>query len=392
MPVINRIAEFQQDMTAWRRDLHAHPELALEEVRTSALVQAQLRAFGVDEIVTGLARTGVVGVIRGRGGNGTGAIGLRADMDALPMSEDTGLPYASTIPGKMHACGHDGHTAMLLGAAKYLAETRNFDGTVYVIFQPAEEALGGGKVMVEDGLFERFPMSQVFGMHNMPNGDFGVFYWRDGPMMAAVGNIEIDVTGKGGHGAHPDRTIDPILVSAQIITALQSIVARTLDPTEAGVVSIGHITGGQTHNIIPQTVHMKGTARWFEPVVGDKLERGIRRLATGIAESFGAKAEVSFDRGVPPTVNDPEANAMARRAMQTVAGDARVRHLDRQTLGAEDFAFMLEAKQGSYCMLGSARGPDDFMPHHPKYDFNDEVLSIGASYWATLAEQLLPRE
>jgi hippurate hydrolase len=389
MAVINRIAEFQHDMTAWRRDLHAHPELALEEVRTSALVQEQLRAFGVDEIVTGLARTGVVGVIRS--GKGQGAIGLRADMDALPMTEETGLPYASTIPGKMHACGHDGHTAMLLGAAKYLAETRNFDGTVYVIFQPAEEHLGGGKIMVEDGLFERFPMSQVFGMHNKPEGEFGVFYWRDGPTMAAVANIEIDLTGKGAHGAHPDRGIDPIVVAAQIVTALQSIVARTLDPTEAGVVTIGQIIGGQTYNIIPQTVHMKGTARWFEPVVGDKLEHGVRHLATGIAESFGASAKVVFDRVVPPTVNDAEANAMARRAMTAVAGEARVRHLDRQTLGAEDFAFMLEAKQGSYCMLGSSRGKDDFMPHHPRYDFNDEILSIGASYWATLAEQLLPR-
>ncbi len=389
MPVINRIAEFHADMTAWRRDLHAHPELALEEVRTSAIVQERLHDFGVDEVVTGLARTGVVGVIRGRG-QGTDAIGLRADMDALPMSEDTGLPYASTMPGKMHACGHDGHTAMLLGAARYLAETRNFDGTVYVIFQPAEEHLSGGKIMVDDGLFARFPMSQVFGLHNKPEGAFGTFYWRDGPMMAAVGEIEIDITGKGAHGAHPDRGIDPIVVASQIVLALQTIVARTLDPTEAGVVTIGHILGGQTYNIIPQTVHMKGTARWFDASVGDKLELGVRHLATGIAASFGASAIVHFDRVIPPTVNDPAANALARRAMAAVAGEARVQHLDRQTLGAEDFAFMLEAKQGCYCMLGSARGANDFSPHHPKYDFNDEILTIGASYWATLAEQLLP--
>jgi hippurate hydrolase len=377
-------------MTAWRHDLHAHPELALEEVRTSAMVQQKLAEFGVDEVVTGLARTAVIGVIRGRAPGG--AIGLRADMDALPMIEDTGLPYASTIPGKMHACGHDGHTAMLLGAAKYLAETRHFDGTVYVIFQPAEENLNGGKIMVDEGLFERFPMSQVFGMHNKPDGACGTFYWRDGPMMAAVANIEIDLTGKGAHGAHPDRGIDPIVVAAQIVTALQSIVARTLDPTEAGVVTIGHISGGQTYNIIPQTVHMKGTARWFEESVGDKLEHGVRQLATGIAASFGASAAVVFDRVIPPTVNDAEANTMARGAMEAVAGEARVQHLDRLTMGAEDFAFMLEAKQGSYCMLGSARGPGDFMPHHPRYDFNDEVLSIGASYWATLAERLLPRK
>ncbi len=389
MPVINRIADFQNEMTVWRQDLHAHPELALEEVRTSAMVQERLRSFGVDEVVTGLARTGVVGVIKGQ--KAGGAIGLRADMDALPLTEETGLPYASTVPGKMHACGHDGHTAMLLGAAKYLAETRNFDGTVYVIFQPAEEDRGGGKIMVEDGLFERFAMSQVFGMHNKPDGDFGVFYWRDGPMMAAVANIEINLTGKGAHGAHPDRGIDPIVVAAQIVTALQSIVARTLDPTEAGVVTIGQIIGGQTYNIIPQTVHMKGTARWFDEVVGNKLENGVRQLATGIAGSFGASADVRFERVVPPTVNDPEANAMARGAMEAVAGESHVVHLDRQTLGAEDFAFMLQAKQGSYCMLGSRRGPGDFMPHHPRYDFNDEILSVGASYWATLAEQLLPR-
>ena len=389
MPVINRIAEFQAEMTAWRRDMHAHPELSLEETRTSALVQAQLHAFGVDEVVTGLARTGVVGVIRGRGAGE--AIGLRADMDALPITEETGLPYASTEAGKMHACGHDGHTAMLLGAARYLAETRNFDGTVYVIFQPAEENLGGGEIMVKEGLFERFPMRQVFGMHNKPDGAPGTFYWRDGPMMAAVANIEIDITGKGAHGAHPDRGIDPILVAAQIVTALQSIVARSLDPTDAGVVTIGHIAAGQTYNIIPQTVHMKGTARWFDEAVGDRLEERVRALATGIAASFGAKAEVVFARAYPPTVNDPEANVMARRAMAQVAGAARVQHLDRPTMGAEDFAFMLNAKQGAYCMLGSARGADDFMPHHPKYDFNDEVLSIGASYWATLAEQLLPR-
>ena len=388
MPVINRIADFEQDMTAWRHDLHAHPELALQEVRTSALVQAMLREFGVDEVVTGLARTGVGGVIRGRAPGG--AIGLRADMDALPMTEETGLPYASTIPGKMHACGHDGHTAMLLGAAKYLAETRNFAGTVYVIFQPAEENLNGGKVMIDDGLFERFAMSQVFGMHNKPDGALGTFYWRDGPMMAAVANIEIDITGKGAHGAHPDRGIDPIVVASTIVTALQSIVSRRLDPTEAGVVTIGQITAGQAYNIIPQTVHMKGTARWFEDSVGDKLEHGVRTIATNIAASFDASAEVMFDRVIPPTVNDARANVAARRAMASVSGEARVQHLDRLTLGAEDFAFMLQAKQGAYCMLGSARGPSDHMPHHPKYDFNDEALSIGASYWATLAEQLLP--
>ena len=395
MPILNRIAEFHADMTAWRHDLHAHPELALQEKRTSAVVQAMLKEFGVDEVITGLARTGVVGVIRGRGAHsapGGRAIGLRADMDALPIEEATGLPYASKHPGVMHACGHDGHTTMLLGAARYLAETRNFDGTVYVIFQPAEENLAGGEIMVKEGLFERCPMQQVFGMHNWPTVPAGTFTWREGPVMAAVANIEITITGKGAHGAHPDHGIDPIVVAAQIVSAFQSIVARSIDPTESGVVTIGHIAGGHTYNVIPETVAMKGTARWFNPAVGDKLEEGVHRLAVGIAASFGATAEVVFDRAYPPTVNDAAATQMAVGAARTVAGEARVVPMKNPTMGGEDFAFMLNAKQGSYIMLGGGRGGNDHMVHHPAYDFNDEILPVGASYWATLAEQLLPRE
>jgi amidohydrolase len=391
MPVINRIADFHQEMTEWRHDLHRHPELALQEVRTSGVVQAKLREFGVDEIITGIARTGVVGVIRGHG-TGTGrAIGLRADMDALPIHEETGAAHASETPGVMHACGHDGHTTMLLGAAKYLAETRNFDGTVYVIFQPAEENLAGGEIMVKEGLFERCPMDMVFGMHNWPAAPAGTFLWRNGPTMAAVANIEITITGKGAHGAHPHRGIDPIVIAAQIISALQTIVSRGIEPVESGVVTIGHISGGHIYNVIPETVHMKGTARWFAPEVGDRLEEGVRRLTTGIAESFGAKAEVMFDRAYPPTVNDAAATALTVKAAEAVAGAARVQNMAKPTMGGEDFAFMLNAKQGSYIMLGAGRGPDDAMPHHPKYDFNDAVLPVGASYWATLAEQLLPR-
>ncbi len=395
MPIINRIAEFHDDMTAWRRDLHAHPELSLEEVRTSAVVQAKLRQFGVDEIITGLAKTGVVGVIRGNGPAsraGGRAIGLRADMDALPIEEQTGLPYASRTQGVMHACGHDGHTTMLLGAARYLAETRNFDGTVYVIFQPAEENLGGGEIMVRDGLFERCPMERVFGLHNWPSFPAGTFLWRDGPIMAAVANIEITLTGKGAHAAHPDRGIDPIVVASQIVTALQSIVSRSIEPTEGGVVTIGHINGGHTYNVIPQTVRMLGTARWFKPEIGDQLEAGVRRLATGIAASFGAVAEVVFDRAYPATVNDPEATRLTVAAARSVAGEARVRAMTNPTMGGEDFAFMLQAKQGSYIMLGAGRDADDPLPHHPSYDFNDAILPNGASYWATLVEQLLPRE
>jgi hippurate hydrolase len=391
MPIINRIAEFHEEMTAWRRDLHAHPELSLQEVRTSGVVQQRLREFGVDEVITGLARTGVVGVIRGRGGDSTRAIGLRADMDALPIEEATGLDYASRNPGVMHACGHDGHTTMLLGAAKYLAETRNFDGTVYVIFQPAEENLGGGEIMVREGLFERCPVQQVYGMHNWPAIPAGTFLWREGPIMAAVANIEITVTGKGSHGAHPDQGIDPIVVAAQIVTALQTVVARSIDPAEAGVVTIGHINGGHTYNVIPEVVRMKGTARWFKPAVGDTLEAGVRRLATGIAESFGARAEVEFTRAYPATVNDPEATRLTLNAARAVAGEQRVEPMRNPTMGGEDFAFMLQAKQGSYIMLGGGRGKGDPMLHHPRYDFNDAILPIGASYWATLAEQLLAK-
>ena len=393
MPVINRIAAFHDEMTAWRRDLHQHPELALQEHRTSRVVQDLLRGFGVDEVHAGLAGTGVVGVIRGSvPGDGPGdAIGLRADMDALPIGEETGAAYASQTPGVMHACGHDGHTAMLLGAAKYLAETRNFAGTVHVIFQPAEENKGGGGIMVREGLFEQFPMRQVFGMHNWPALPEGVFAWRDGPVMAAVADIEITVTGRGAHGAQPHMGVDPVVVSAAIVQALQSIVARGIEPVEAGVVTIGSIQGGHIYNVIPETVRMLGTARWFSPVVGDLLEAGVHRLASNIAAGFGATAEVVFRRTYPATVNDPEAMALARHAAVTVQGEDAVRHMDKPTMGGEDFSFMLNAKQGAYIMLGARRTPEDAMVHHPRYDFNDAILPVGASYWATLAEELLPR-
>ncbi len=393
MPVINRIAAFHDEMTAWRRDLHQHPELALQEHRTSRVVQDLLRGFGVDEVHAGLAGTGVVGVIRGSapGDGPADAIGLRADMDALPIEEETGAAYASQTPGVMHACGHDGHTAMLLGAAKYLAETRSFAGTVHVIFQPAEENGGGGGIMVREGLFERFPMRQVFGMHNWPALPEGVFAWRDGPVMAAVADIEITVTGRGAHGAQPHMGVDPVVVSAAIVQALQSIVSRTVEPVEAGVVTIGSIQGGHIYNVIPETVRMLGTARWFSPVVGDLLEAGVRRLAEGIAAGFGAAADVVFRRTYPATVNDSAAMALARHAAVTVQGEDAVRHMDKPTMGGEDFSFMLNAKQGAYIMLGARRGPEDAMVHHPRYDFNDAILPVGASYWATLAEELLPR-
>jgi amidohydrolase len=390
MPIINRIAEFHPEMTTWRRDLHAHPEIGLEEHRTSAFVHGKLREFGVDEIIAGLAKTGVVGVIRGQGQSGR-AIGLRADMDALPIPEAGDKPWASQTPGVMHACGHDGHTAMLLGAAKYLAETRNFTGTVYVIFQPAEENLAGGKIMVEEGLFQRCPMDMIFGLHNWPSLQAGQFVWGVGPVMAAVADMEITVTGKGAHAAHPNAGVDPIVVSSAIVSALQTIVSRSIEPTAAGVVTISQINAGHVFNVIPETAHMKGTARWFADEVGDALESGVRRLATGIAASFGARAGVEFRRAYPATVNEQEATAVAVRAAETVAGAGRVSPMKHPTMGGEDFAYMLEAKRGAYLMLGGGRGPEEPQLHHPQYDFNDEILPVGASWWSMLAEQLMPR-
>ncbi len=390
MPILNRIADFHAEMTAWRRDFHAHPEIAFEEVRTSGIVAEKLREFGCDEVITGIAKTGVVGVIRGQGDTGR-AIGLRADIDALPILEQTGLPHASTVPGKMHACGHDGHTTMLLGAAKYLAETRNFAGTVYVIFQPAEESGGGGNVMVQEGLFERFPMERVFGMHNWPGAPEGSFWWREGPIMAATAQIEVTVTGKGAHGAMPHQGNDPVVVAAQIVTALQSIVARNVEPAESGVITIGQIQGGDTWNVIPEEVFLRGTARWFKPEIGDLLEQRFLEITTGIATAFGATAKAVFDRGYPATVNEPESTALSVAAARAIAGEAKVQEMPKPTMGGEDFSFMLNAKAGSYIMLGAGRGPADPQVHHPRYDFNDAVLPIGASYWARLAEQILTK-
>ncbi|PWS34151.1 amidohydrolase [Falsiroseomonas bella] len=390
MPVINRIAEFHPEMTAWRRDFHQHPELGFDEVRTAGIVAAKLKEFGCDEVHTGIAKTGVVGVIRGNGNSGR-AIGFRADMDALPLQELTGLPHASTIPGRMHACGHDGHTTMLLGAAKYLAETRNFDGTVYLVFQPAEENLAGGEVMVKEGLFERFPMERIFGMHNWPGAPAGTFLHAPGPVMAAVANLEATITGRGAHGAMPHNGVDPILIASHIVAALQSVVARNVNPLEAGVITIAHFTGGHTFNVIPESVHLQGTARWFLPEVGNLLERRFKEIVTGIAIAMGGSAECSFARAYPATVNEPESTEIAARAARSVTGEARTRPLPQPTMGGEDFSFMLEKKAGAYLFLGGGKGPEDAMVHHPKYDFNDEILPVGASWFATLAEQIMPR-
>ncbi|WP_159995736.1 M20 aminoacylase family protein [Roseomonas sp. 18066] len=389
MPVLNRIAAFHDEMTAWRQDFHRHPELAFEEVRTSGIVAEKLKSFGVDEVVTGIAKTGVVGVIRGSAPGG--AIGLRADMDALPILEESGVAYSSTIPGKMHACGHDGHTSMLLGAAKYLAETRNFAGTVYVFFQPAEESGGGAEVMVKEGLFDRFPVDRVFGIHNWPSLPAGEFAWRVGPLMAAVADIDITVTGKGAHGAMPHQGNDPVVIAAQIVTAFQSIVARNIEPVEAGVVTIGSITGGHAFNVIPESVRLHGTARWFKPEIGDVLETKVTELATGIAAAYGAKAAVKFTRMYPATINEEASTQLAIRAAGAVSGEAKVAELPKPTMGGEDFAFMLNEKPGAYLFLGGGKSAGDPQVHHPKYDFNDAILPVGASFFATLAEQLLPK-
>ena len=390
MPIVNRIAEFHPEMTEWRRDFHQHPELGFEEIRTSGIVAAKLAEFGCDEVITGIAKTGVVGVIRGNGNSGR-AIGFRADMDALPIEEATGKPYASQVPGKMHACGHDGHTTMLLGAAKYLAETRNFDGTVYLIFQPAEENLAGGEVMVKEGLFDRFPMDRIFGMHNWPGAPAGTFLHAPGPVMAAVANLEATITGRGAHGAMPHNGIDPILIASHIVTALQSVVARNVNPLESGVITIAHIEGGFTFNVIPESVRMRGTARWFLPEVGDLLEEKFKAIVTGVAAAMGASAECSFTRAYPATVNEAESTEIAAKAAATVVGEARARKLPQPTMGGEDFSFMLNEKPGAYLFLGGGKGEGDAMVHHPKYDFNDEILPIGASWFATLAEQVMPR-
>jgi hippurate hydrolase len=389
MPIINRIADFHPEMTEWRRDFHQHPELGFEEVRTSGIVAQKLREFGVDEVHTDIATTGVVGVIRG--GSGARAIGFRADMDALPIEEATGHPWASTIPGKMHACGHDGHTSMLLGAAKYLAETRNFDGTVYLVFQPAEENLAGGEVMVKEGLFRRFPMERIFGMHNWPGAPAGVFLHAAGPVMAAVANLDATITGRGAHGAMPHNGVDPVVIAAQIITALQSVVARNVNPLESGVITIAHIEGGHTFNVIPESVRLRGTARWFLPAVGDLLEQKFQAIVTGIATAMGGSATASFHRAYPATVNEAESTGIAAQAATTVVGEAKSLPLPQPTMGGEDFSFMLNECPGAYLFLGGGKGSGDAMVHHPLYDFNDEILPIGASWFATLAEQVLAR-
>ncbi len=387
MAVINRIAAFHEDMIGWRQDIHRHPETAFEEHRTSDIVARQLESFGL-AVDRGLAGTGVVGTLRV--GKGQHAIGLRADLDALHIHERNVFGHASSIPGKMHACGHDGHTAMLLGAARYLAETRNFDGTVHFIFQPAEENEGGGRVMVEQGLFEKFACDAVYGMHNWPGMPVGEFAIRPGPMMASYDVFEIEVEGRGSHGAMPHQSIDPVVIAAQIVVALQTIVSRNVKPLDAAVVSVTQIHGGDTWNVIPDRVVLRGTTRCFQREVRDHLERRIREIASNIAVAFGGTAATRYERRYPALVNEPDAVARAIAAASEIVGDhTRVAAEAEPVMGSEDFAFMLEKRHGAYIMIGNGGGDGGCMLHNARYDFNDAILPIGASYWARLVERSL---
>jgi amidohydrolase len=388
MPIVNRVADLQPDIQAWRRDIHQHPELLYDVHRTAAFVAERLREFGCDEVATGLGRTGVVGVIKGRkpaSNGGIKVIGLRADMDALPIEEDTHLPYASKTKGLMHACGHDGHTAMLLGAARYLAETRNFAGNAVVIFQPAEEGGAGAAAMIKDGLMDRFAIEQVYGMHNNPGLPVGSFAIRPGPIMAATDAVDIRIEGRGGHAARPHICIDSVMVGAQLITALQSIVSRSVDPLESAVISICEFHAGDARNVIPQTAILKGTVRTLTVKVRELVEKRIREVAAGVAQITGAKIELTYERGYPVTVNHAAQTDVAIEVAKEIAGDGNV-HESPPMMGAEDFAYMLEARPGAFIFCGNGNTAG---LHHPAYNFNDEAIVHGTSYWIKLVENTL---
>ncbi len=385
MPVIEAIENLHAEMTAWRRHLHAHPEIAFEEAATSAFVAQRLAAFGL-EVDQGLAKTGVVGTLTT--GDGP-AIALRADMDALPIAESNAFGHRSTHPGKMHACGHDGHTAMLLGAARYLSETRRFRGTVHFIFQPAEENEGGARVMIEDGLFSRFPVEAVHGMHNWPGLPAGHFAVRTGPMMASFDVFEIAVIGHGAHAAMPHLGIDPIVAAAHIVTALQTVTSRTIDPLDAAVVSVTRIHAGDTWNVIPDRAVLAGTTRALRPEVRDAIEAGVRRIAETVATAHGAGIELRYERRYPPTVNDAAEAERAAEAAARVVGREHVLRESPPCMGSEDFAFMLERRPGCYVWIGNGPREGGRTLHNPRYDFNDDILPVGASYWATLVERVL---
>ncbi|MGB7244889.1 MAG: M20 aminoacylase family protein [Sulfitobacter sp.] len=387
MPVVNRIADFSSQMTEWRRHLHSIPELGLDCYETAAFVADRLREFGVDELHEGIAKSGIVAIINGQGAGPT--IGLRADMDALPITEETGLDYQSTRPGKMHACGHDGHTTMLLGAAKYLAETRHFAGRVALIFQPAEEFGGGGEVMVQEGIMDRFDITQVYAVHNAPNKEFGGFFTTPGPIMAAADTFHIRITGRGGHAARAHDCVDPVVAAAAITQALQTIVSRNHKASESLVISVTQIHTGTTDNVIPETAYINGTVRTFDKDVQAMVVRRMREIVEGHAVSFDVAATLEFEFGYPPTVNDAARTGFAAEVAAEIAGDANVDANLVPVMGAEDFSYMLEARPGAYLMLGQGEGAG---VHHPKYNFNDEVAPVGASFFARLVERAQPIE
>ncbi|MBZ9796416.1 M20 aminoacylase family protein [Mesorhizobium sp. ES1-4] len=385
MPILNRASEMQDEVAGWRQHLHQTPELNFDVFKTAAFVTEKLKEFGCDDVVTGLGKTGVVGIIRGHRGDGP-TIGLRADMDALPLKEITGKPYASTVPGKMHACGHDGHTAMLLGAAKYLAETRNFAGSVAVIFQPAEEGGGGGNEMVKDGMMDRFDIAKVFGMHNMPGLPVGEFAIRPGPIMAATAEFTITVKGKGGHAAMPHGTIDPIVIASQLVGALQTIASRSTDPVEAVVVSVTKFHAGDAYNIIPESAEIAGTVRTLKKEVAKKSEERIRAICAGLGTAYGATIDVDYDTNYPVTFNHADETVFASDVAADVAGDAQVHRAIQPVMGGEDFSYMLEARPGAFIFIGNGETAG---LHNPAYDFNDEAIPHGMSYWVKLAETAL---
>ncbi|MEQ1649778.1 MAG: M20 aminoacylase family protein [Hyphomicrobiaceae bacterium] len=387
MPVINSIAAMKDEIAGWRQDLHANPELLYDVHRTAASVVERLKAFGCDEVVPGIGQTGVVGVIKGRKSASGKVIGLRADMDALPIQEVTGLSYASKVPGKMHACGHDGHTSVLLGAAKYLCETRNFDGTAIVIFQPAEEGGAGGKAMVDDGMMDRWGVQEVYGMHNQPGMPIGTFATRPGPFLAASDRISITITGKGGHAAKPHIAIDPILVGSHMVIAMQSIISRNVNPIEQGVVSLCVFRGGDVGNVIPQSVEILGTARSLLPNVRDILEKRVIEIAEGTAAMYGATAKAIYRRDYPITKNHPRQAAFAAEIARQVSGPDAVNDNASPVMGGEDFSFMLESRPGAFVFFGNGASAP---LHHPEYNFNDDAIPAGVTFWARLVETAMP--
>ena len=385
MPVKNRFAELHDDITAWRRDIHQNPEILFETHRTSALVAEKLRAFGCDEVVEGIGRTGVVGVIKGNSTASGKVIGLRADMDALPIHEQTGLEYASKTDNAMHACGHDGHTAMLLGAAQYLCETRNFDGTTVVIFQPAEEGGGGGKEMCDDGMMDRWKIQEVYGMHNWPGMPVGDFAIRSGPFFAATDQFEIIVEGKGGHAAKPHETVDSIVVASHTVTALQSISSRNADPVDQLVVSVTSIeSSSKAFNVIAQRTHMKGTVRTMSKDMRALAEQRLTAIAKSVSETFGAKAEVKYYLGYPCMVNHPEQTEFAASVATKISGSCADAPL---VMGGEDFAYLLEERPGAYILVGNG---DTASVHHPEYNFDDAAIPAGCSWWSGIVEERMP--